>query len=258
MQESTRSMAVRDAFSAIARWTARALRALAVRPVLPAVPCLGDGSGAYTAVIRGGGTTHMATAALAYTGPDGKFCLELFRGYSPTGNARHAAAAARIDALAFILKHSNASAIHLFIDDQELRREVTAVQGSFPRLKLTATADPELSITASQAACRANSVTLNASAAAARLALHQFTGEHRTVIATDASIIPGKAGAGIAAVASDSMSSCFLTAKAQSLSPMALPSPPRRGCGSSPPGFTPSAAGVPLTSSGCAHITGTR
>ncbi|MEO5316208.1 hypothetical protein PV772_19170 [Pseudarthrobacter sp. CC12] len=203
MQQPKRSIAVHDAFSAIARWTARALRALAIRPVLPAVPCLWDGSGAYTAVIRGGGTTHMATAALAYTGPDGKICLELFRGYSPTGNARHAAAAARIDALAYILQHSNASLIYLFIDDQELRREVTAVQGSFHRLKLTATADPELSITASQAACRANSVTLNASAAAARLALHQFTGEHRTVIATDASIVPGKAGAGIAAVASD-------------------------------------------------------
>jgi ribonuclease HI len=145
----------------------------------------------------------MATAALAYSGADGKAHLELFRGYSSNGDARHAAAAARIDALAFILNHSNASVIHLFIDHQELRREVAALLGSFPRLQLTAAADPELSITASQAACRANSVTLGASAAAARLALHQLPDERRTVIATDASIVQGKAGAGIAAVASD-------------------------------------------------------
>lgn len=45
----------------------------------------------------------MATAALAYTGPDGKDHLELFRGYSTDGITRHTAATARIDALTFLL-----------------------------------------------------------------------------------------------------------------------------------------------------------
>ena len=47
----------------------------------------------------------MATAALAYTGPDGEEHLELFRGYSTKGITGHAAATARIDALAFILEN---------------------------------------------------------------------------------------------------------------------------------------------------------
>jgi hypothetical protein len=132
MQQFKRSATLRTAFTVLSSWTARALQAVAILPALPAAPCPWDGSGTCTAVIRGGGTAYMATAALAYSGADGKAHLELFRGYSSNGDARHAAAAARIDALAFILNHSNASVIHLFIDHQELRREVAALLGSFP------------------------------------------------------------------------------------------------------------------------------
>ncbi|WP_461186545.1 RNase H family protein [Arthrobacter sp. Z4-13] len=148
----------------------------------------------------------MATAALAYTGPDGKEHLELFRGYSAAGISDHAATSARIDALAFLVDNpTDARTTRLFIDDPALRREVAILQDSFPTLELTATAEPHLSTAASKAASRANSVTVYASAAAARLSLHDLTNERRTVIATDASIVPGKAGAGIAAVGSDGL-----------------------------------------------------
>jgi ribonuclease HI len=191
-------------FAALTIWAANALRALNPRPALPAIPRPWDGTGICTAVIRGGGTTHTATAALAYTGPDGKEHLELFRGYSTEGITGHAAATARIDALTFLLNNpTGARTTRLFIDDPELRREVTALQDSFPSLQLTATADTHLSAVASRTAVRANSVTVNTSAAAALLSLHQPADERRLVIATDASIVPGKAGAGISAVASD-------------------------------------------------------
>ena len=203
MQLSTRSANIHTVFTAFSHWAARALRTSSLLPVLPSAPCPWNGTGASTAVIRGGGTAYVATAALAYTGSDGEDHLELFRGYSPNGNPRHAAAAARINALTFILNHPTATMIDLFIDDPELHQEVAAAQDAFPFLQLATTADARLSNKATQAASRANSTTIHASAAAARLALHQPTGERRTIIATDASIVPGKAGAGIAVVASD-------------------------------------------------------
>lgn len=202
--QSKRSTPLHHTFAVLIRWTDNALRSLNPRPVLPADPRPWDGTGVCTAVIRGGGTAHTATAALAYTGTDGKEHLELFRGYNIKGITGHAAASARIDALAFILDNpTGARTTRLFIDDPELRREVTTVQDSFPSLQLTATADAHLSTTASRTAVRANSVTVNTSAAAALLSLHQPADERRLVIATDASIVPGKAGAGISAVASD-------------------------------------------------------
>lgn len=202
--QSKRSTTFYKARTALTRWAANALRALSPHPTLPAAPRPWDGTGICTAVIRGGGTAHMATAALAYTGPDGKEQIELFRGYSTAGISGHAATSARINALAFLVDNpTNARATRLFIDDPALRREVAIVQESFPTLQLTTTAQPHLSIAASKAASRANSVTVYASAAAARLSLHNLTSERRTVIATDASIVPGKAGAGIAAVGSD-------------------------------------------------------
>ncbi|WP_142062301.1 RNase H family protein [Pseudarthrobacter sp. B4EP4b] len=204
--QSKRSTTFHDVLSALTRWAANALRALAPLPTLAAAPRRWDGAGTCMAVIRGGGTAYMAMAALAYVGPDGGEHLELFRGYSPAGIPEHAAASARIDALAFLLDNpTNARTTCLFIDDPALRREITTLQDSFPTLQLTATADSRLSIAASQAGSRANSVTVYASAAAARLSLHNLGSECRTVIATDASIVPGKAGAGIAAVASDGM-----------------------------------------------------
>jgi ribonuclease HI len=203
MQQFKRFTTIRNSFTALSQWAVKVLSTLPVRPVLPTAPCPWDGTGSVVAVIRGGGSAFMATAALAYTGPDGEDHVEMFRGYSYNGNARHAAAAARIEALAFILNHPSATMIHLFIDDPEMRRAVTAAQDAFPLLQLVVSADAHLSNKAAQAASRANSVTINASAAASRLALHQSVGECRTVIATDASIVPGKAGAGMAAVASD-------------------------------------------------------
>lgn len=202
--QSKRSTTFHNALTALTRWAANALRALSPNPTLAAAPCPWDGTGTCMAVIRGGGTAHMATAALAYTGPDGTKYLELFRGHSTAGTPGHAATSARINALAFLLNNpTNARTTRLFIDDPALRREVAILQDSFPTLQLTTTAEPHLSTAASKAASRANSVTVHASAAAARLSLHNLTSERRTVIATDASIVPGKAGAGIAAVASD-------------------------------------------------------
>ena len=202
--QSTRFTPLQDTFAALTRWATNALRALNPRPVLPAGPRPWNGTGICTAVIRGGGTAHTATAALAYTSPDGTEHLELFRGHSTYGTPGHAAAAARLDALAFILNNpTGARATRLFIDDPSLRHEVTAFQDSFPSLQLTTTADTRLSTIASRTAVRANSVTIHTSASAALLTLHQPANEHRLVIATDASIIPGQAGAGISAVASD-------------------------------------------------------
>lgn len=202
--QSTRSTSLQDTFATLTRWAANAIRALNPRPVLPAAPCPWDGTGICTAVIRGGGTAHTATAALAYTSPDGTEHLKLFRGHSTYGTPGHAAAAARLDALAFILNNpTGARATRLFIDDPTLRREITAFQDSFPSLQLTTTADTHLSTLASRTAARANSVTIHTSASAALLTLHRPASERRLVIATDASIIPGQAGAGISAVASD-------------------------------------------------------
>ena len=204
--QNKRSTSLHTAVAALRRWAVSALQSLTSFPMLPGTPIPWDGSGICKAVIRGGGTAHSATAALAYTGPDGQSHLELFRGHNPEGLVSRAATSARLDALERVLQNpTSARATCLFIDDPVLRAEVAATIESFPSLELATAPAETLSLTASQAATRANSTTIeNTVASIPRSETgRRLGGSTHLVIATDASIIPGQPGAGIASVATD-------------------------------------------------------
>lgn len=206
MQKNKRFVSLHTAFAALRSWVIGMIHTLTPFPMLPGAPCPWDGSGICTAIIRGSGSKYSAIAALAYTGPDGESYLELFRKDTTDEQLFRVATSARLDALERVLQNPvSALATHLFIDDPVLRAEVAAIIDSFPSLLLSATPPETLSITASQAVARASRATIKNTPVTipSPKSGRRLGGSTLLVIATDASIIPGKPGAGIASISSD-------------------------------------------------------
>lgn len=192
--------------SALRSWAIEAFHALNPFPTLPVVPCPLDGTGICTAVIRGSGAKHSSTAALAYTDPAGESHLELFRKNHSEELIYQNTTSARLDALERLLQNPTmARTTRLFIDDPTLRAEVAATIDSFPGLELSNTAPHTLSNTASQAISRTQSTTIKNTPIPLPTPINgrRLGGSTHLVIATDASIIPGKPGVGIASITAD-------------------------------------------------------
>ncbi|MDD0858240.1 hypothetical protein NHF46_11635 [Arthrobacter alpinus] len=206
MQKNKRFAFARTVTAVLRSWAIGVFHMLNPFPTLPGAPCPWDGSGICTAVIRGSGAKHFATAALAYTDPHGESHLELFRKNTTEEQRFRATTSARLDALERVLKNpASARVTYLFIDDPALRAEVAANIESFPNLVLSTTPDGTLSNAASQAVARASSTTIKNTPVTIAEPKNgrRLGGSTHLVIATDASIIPGQPGAGIASISSD-------------------------------------------------------
>jgi len=161
----------------VRRWTDATLGALNPFSHVPGMrlACPLEVATVCEAVIRSD-ESGGATAALSLRGPDGAEHVLVFLGRSFDGNPRNAAAHARVDALEYLVESRPAAAAmtRLYVDDARTRAEIGALLDSFPTLTLAAEPDPKL-----------------------------YDAADHTVVATDASIFPGIAGAGIAAVSGD-------------------------------------------------------
>jgi len=184
------------------RWIRAARAAVGPFSRVPQVPqrCPLEVATVCEAVIRVGGAGHVSTAALALRGPGGTEHVLLFRGYSPDGNRERAAAYARLNAFEYLAGRPTGAAItRLHVDDARARDAIGALLDSFPTLTLAGVPDAALSTAAARAAVRANAGPVSAARPTERVP----GGSTHTVVATDASIVPGIPGAGIAAVAGD-------------------------------------------------------
>lgn len=177
------------------------------------------------AVIQASGTTTGATAALALAPSSQDWPeVELFRTLGNGALPSALANGARIDALTRLLEDNPANApwYSLYVDDLELRREITALQDSFPTLLLTdsphagassmatqaivptaQTPNPPAASTPMSPAARKTGPCKNPQIGGKTPKTRVLGGETHLVIATDASIVPGIPGAGIAYAASN-------------------------------------------------------
>lgn len=160
------------------RWARTALAALNPFSRVPGLRlgCPLEVAPVCEAVIRSGASGAAATAALSLRGPDGAEHVLLFTGRGVDANPGRAAAHAGVDALEYLVeaRPTTAATTRLYVDDARTRAEIGALLDSFPTLTLAG--EPDLRLYAAAA---------------------------HTVVATDASIVPGTAGAGIAAVSGD-------------------------------------------------------
>lgn len=160
------------------RWVDATLRTLNPFSHVPGVrlACPLEVASVCEAVIRSDAAGATATAALSLRGPDGAEHVLVFLGRSIDGNPRHAVAHARVDALQYLVESrpTAAAMTRLYVDDSRSRAEIEALLDSFPTLTLAGEPDPRL-----------------------------YDAANHTVVASDASIVPGTAGAGIAAVSGD-------------------------------------------------------